>query len=229
MGINTVKSKLGEFKFYLLLTALLSSVGLGSYWYGNEHAVKQQRVINSLQTSVNQLNNENNTLTRQLNILSVELEVAKMANQDIESDLQQQLNNSNELKKQLSFYQQVLAPELDADGFAVYTMQLKPSNSEGFFEFVATLMQKQKSTRFIKGSLTFEVEGSIDGKLEIYQPFKGSDGLAPLSFSFRYFETVNQLFSLPDNFIPEKLHVKAALTTSKRRSASHSQTFPWKL
>ncbi len=229
MTAPTVKSKLGAFRFYILLLLLLAASSLAGFWYGNKTLEQDQKVIASLTQSVNTLNRENHTLTRQLNILSVELEVARMANLDIQNDLQDYLGVTNELRKTVSFYQQVMAPELDADGFEVYSVDIQPRKSKGYYQLNATLMQKQSKGRAVKGKLSFKISGSLNGKPYVFSPFSGQVALSPMPFSFKYFESVTQLFATPDGFVPEEIIVSASLTTSKRRASRHQQIFPWPL
>ena len=140
---------LRPFRFYLLLIGLILIVAVAAYWYGNQQVTVSQNIIANLQQQVTSLSKLNDKLSRQFNILTVELAVARMANTEIQGDMQQYLSHTNELKKQLSFYQQVLAPELDADGFEVFSVDIVPRQSDGYFEVTATLMQKQKNNRSI--------------------------------------------------------------------------------
>ena len=224
--VQQIKSFLGPFKFYLAVLVVILILLFSGYWFGNQQAAQQRMVIDNLRQSVTRLNQDNEQLRRQLNISSVELEVEKLTNLDVQGDLKQFVNEANDLKKQLSFYQRVLAPELDADGFEVYSVETKALLSENYFEFVATLMQKQKTQRSVKGKLSFSIVGSLDGKPHTVFPFSQS-ALTPLAFSFRYFETVRQVFQLPEDFIPEQVEVTANITSSKRRLAKHNQVFPW--
>lgn len=227
VSAEQLKLKLGVFRFYLLAIIVVGGAAFAGFWYGHPAAEKSQLIINSLTKNVEQLNQENHRLTRQINILSVELEVAKLTNQSIQNQLQTELNTANDLRKTVSFYQQVMAPELTADGFEIYSIDVKPRKSDGFYTFSATLMQKQSKVRPVKGSITFEVFGSLNGEPHVYQPFSKNDIIVPLSFSFKYFETVSQVLELPMGFIPEELLVKANVVTSKRRNVTHEQRFEW--
>ena len=161
MNVVKVKTSLGAFRFYLLMVCLLSAAVTTGYFYGHSRAAEDSKIIKSLKQSVETLNQENYRLTRQLNILSVDLEVARMANLDIQSDLQVNLGVTSELKKTVSFYQQVMAPELDTDGFEIYSVDVKSRKSRGFFELDVMLMQKQNKGRAMTGTMSFQINGSL--------------------------------------------------------------------
>jgi hypothetical protein len=72
------KKRYGAFKIYLIsLVALVFALYLG-YKLGNDLSQVQQTEISTLSQTVENINKDNNRLTKNLNILGVELEVKRL-------------------------------------------------------------------------------------------------------------------------------------------------------
>ena len=71
--ISELKNKLGAFQFYLILIVMIAvTVYLGFFW-GNAHYTQQQIRISTHEKSIQNFKLENEKLTKNLNILGVEL------------------------------------------------------------------------------------------------------------------------------------------------------------
>jgi len=198
------------------------------YRLGNVHNGQQYKQIRGLQNSVSELNRENHLLTRQLNILGVELEVSRLANQASQGLMEQSEKHKASLKKELSLYQKVMAPELNQDGFAINSVKVETSSVDNMYRLSLILVQQNKSKGYVKGSAHLLLKGSLNGKAKDISlvPLMDKEQSA-FNFSFRYFELLDGEFSLPQGFTPEKLVVTSHIRTSKKRSADLVRTFPW--
>ncbi|WP_229528269.1 DUF6776 family protein [Planctobacterium marinum] len=230
MQLNHLKARLGAFRFYLALIAVMFFSGwLGYTWSGLKHE-QQQEEIQTLNQSINNLVTENDRLTRDINILGVDLEVARLAAEENRKRFQQQMSTENELRRELSFYQKVMAPELEQDGFVIDSFNVEPTASDGFFRYAMILMQQDRHRTTVKGRVKISLVGSHAGKpSEIQLTDSMTENSDDMEFSFRYFEVLKGEFSIPDDFAPELIVVESYLKDKKWGSDYLKRTFEWQL
>ncbi|WP_102794207.1 DUF6776 family protein [Bowmanella denitrificans] len=223
-----LKSKIGAMRFYLVIMALLALVAyLGIRW-GNHQYDYQARQIAGLEQSLARVTKENNQLTKSLNILGVELEVERLANQQMQGNLTQNLQKQAEIRRELSFYQKIMAPETQEQGVVVDSLDIEATNSPGYFRFALVLMQKDKRKDLVQGQAQVLIYGSQDGhpaKLTLTGLME--DDIEALGFRFRYFEVLEGLFKLPEGFIPQRMEVDCNL--SKPKKGELKRSFEWLL
>jgi hypothetical protein len=202
---------------------------LGFNW-GNASNDEQQSELARINQTLSNLQLENNELTRKLNILSVELEVAQLAEQQIHQEIKQGLQREHELRSDLAFYQQIMAPELAPKGFVIDSFNIEAALSEGEFRFELVLMQQEKIKNTLKGNIQVSLLGSENGKskrisLASLMPDKGES----LKYSFKYFQVIEGQLRLPENFEPEKILVHADIYQFKVKRGTLDKSFDWLL
>ena len=225
---KALKMKLGAMRFYWLMFALLALAAyLGVRW-GNHQYVYQARQIAALEESLANVTQENNRLIKSLNILGVELEVERLASQQMQGSLTQNLQKQAEIRRELSFYQKVMAPETQEQGVVVDSLDIEATKSPGYFRFALVMMQKNKRKDLVQGQAQVVIYGSQDGVPAqlVLTDLMDSEEKA-LGFRFRYFEVLEGLFKLPEGFIPQRLEVDCNLTKPKRGELK--RTFEWML
>ena len=109
-----------------------------------------------------------------------------------------------------------MAPEKQAAGLFVENVKIQASKIPNKYHFQVTLVQQQLKRRYSKGYIELIFEGregnkSVKLKLKEVAEINKKD----LKFSFQYFQIINGEFTLPVNFIPEKVLVSAILTQSR--------------
>ena len=167
-------------------------------------------------------------MSRKLNILGVELEVARLAENLIHEDIKQDLQREQQLRNDLAFYQQIMAPELTQKGFVIDSFNVEAALSENAFRFELVLMQQDKIKNVLKGDIEVSLLGSEDGKskrlsLASLMPDKGES----LKFSFKYFQVIEGQLRLPENFMPEKILVHADIYQFKVKRGTLEKSFDW--
>jgi hypothetical protein len=186
--VSELKKKLGAFQFYLILIAMIAAILYLGFFWGNTYYTQQQMTISTHEKSIRNLKLENEQLTKNFNILGVELEVAKLTQQQHFVEIGKSVDVENELRTQLAFYQQVMAPELDEQGFLIEGFNLEPALSDNSFRFELVLMQQNKTKNTLKGNLNVTLIGSEKGEAKQYL----IDGLLSdqeqksLTFSFKF-------------------------------------------
>ncbi|HBY84384.1 MAG TPA: hypothetical protein DEO86_00765, partial [Colwellia sp.] len=151
-----------------------------------------------------------------IHTLEVELTVEQLANIKAQELLKKAAEQKFEVKKQLAFYEKIMAPEKEAAGLFVENINIVSSKTPNQYHFQVTLVQQQLKRRYSKGyiELVFEgQEGNKTVKLKLSEVAELNK--KDLKFSFQYFQIINGQFTLPPNFTPERILVSAILTKSR--------------
>ncbi|AGH47154.1 DUF6776 family protein [Paraglaciecola psychrophila] len=227
--ISELKNKFGAFQFYLILIVMIAvTVYLGFFW-GNANYTQQQMTISTHEKSIYNLKLENEKLIKNLNILGVELEVAKLTQQQHFIEIGKSIDVEKDLRTQLAFYQQVMAPELNEQGFLIEGFNLEPALSDNSFRFELVLMQQNKTKNTLKGNLKVTLIGSENGKAKQYtlDSMLSDQEQKSLTFSFKYFQVIAGEISLPEGFQPEQVSVHADMFQFKRKKGELTTVFDW--
>ncbi|MFA3792647.1 DUF6776 family protein [Aliiglaciecola sp. SL4] len=227
---DEIRKTWSAFKFYSVLVILFICTAYFAFTYGNSHYDSQKAKISTLEHTIENLSQDNQRLTKQLNILGVELEVQREAVKKSQLSLEQGLAKEAKLKEEIQFYQRVMAPELEQDGFVIEAFEVKKSISDRAYWFELVLMQQNKIKNVVKGSIDVTIMGSENGKPKQYNLSDlVTDEPSKLSFSFKYFQTIRGELILPNNFSPEKILVKTEVFQFKRKRGKLEKTFDWKI
>lgn len=226
---SELKQKFGAFQFYLILLVIIGGTFYVGFYWGNQHYAQQQLSLSKHQESMQNLKRENEQLVKKLNILGVELEVAKLTQQQHFVEVQQSIEREKGLRTQLGFYQQVMAPELNEQGFLIDGFNVEQAVSKNSYRFELVLMQQNQSKNTLKGNLTVILIGSENGQTKQYpiEPLLSVNEREKLTFSFKYFQVIEGEIKLPDGFIPEQVSVHAEIFQFKRKKGELTTVFDW--
>lgn len=228
MIVADFKQKYGAFVFYLMGILAISGAVYAGFEMGYFLSIRQQQEIQTLNQTVQNINDENNKITKRLNILKVEIEVQQIANQQAQTAIQEGLLRESELREQLSFYQKVMAPELKQDGFLIDAFDIEKTLSEDFYRFDLVLMQQAKIKNVVKGNIDITLIGSENGKpkeLRLLDLMPANT--KPVTFSFKYFQVVKGQFTLPAQFEPEKILVRSEVYQFRKKRGELEKSFEW--
>lgn len=228
-SFNGLKHRLGRFQFLIIIVVMLTTSTYLGFQIGGEVQSWQETKLDEQQIRLFNLYDELDRKTRQINYLSVELEVEQNANTQIQQELKELRDESFSLRRELNFYQKVLAPELVADGIAVEQFDVEPTNIEGRYKFRFALVQTDNKKRYAKGYVRLKLIGSKDDEKISWDLAKLSGlPLSKLKFSFHYFQYFEGEFELEKGAIAEELEVKVIQPKSKwQRYKSFTQSLEW--
>jgi len=208
---------------------MLAATLYAGFFWGNTHYTQQQMTVSTQKNSIQNLKRENEQLTKKLNILGVELEVARLTQQQHFVEIGKSIDVEKDLRTQLAFYQQVMAPELNEQGFLIEGFNLEPALSDRSFRFELVLMQQNKTKNTLKGNLKVTLIGSENGKAKQYtiDSMVSDQEQKHLTFSFRYFQVIAGEIKLPEGFQPEQVSVHANIFQFKRKKGELTTVFNW--
>ena len=117
-------------------------------------------------------------------------------------------------------------PGESGSGLQVRELVLEPGDAAGRFRFSLILAQAGRHDRPTEGRAELKIKGRADGKERTLSGKQlAMDGT--LKFRFRYFQTLNGEFGLPDGFKPESVWVEAG--TGAKGEEPQKKVFPWPL
>ncbi|GGD50735.1 DUF6776 family protein [Lacimicrobium alkaliphilum] len=225
---SEIKQRLGAMRFYLLLAALLLAALYAGVRMGNVQYQYQKEKIAGLEQTIDSITDENHKLTKGLNIVGVELEVERLANQKLQTSLKQAMEGEASLRQELAFFQKIMAPELEEQGVVIESLDIEASNSRGYYRFALVLMQKNQKKGMVQGNASLTLQGTVNGEsqeLDLLSLME--EPPAKLGFNFQYFEVLSGTFKLPEGFVPQRLKVDCNVTKPKRGRLERS--FRWVL
>ncbi|HZF25425.1 MAG TPA: DUF6776 family protein [Steroidobacteraceae bacterium] len=158
-----------------------------------------------------------------------ELETGRVAQQQERAelartigDLQAQVGRQSQ---DVAFYRGLVSSTLNAPNIKVQKFQVMAGASSGKYHLHLVLVQAVRPDNIVTGTVEMTVEGTERGQPAKYGLARlSSDGRNQLSFSFRYFQDLDQEVALPDGFQPGRVNVEVK---SSGRNAPVSQTFNW--
>ncbi len=229
INLTVVTERLGPFKSVLFLLTLIVLCLFIGYRLGNFYHNYQLTTLDQQKTRLEQLYQKQTKQVERIHTLEVELAVEQLASQNAQATLKKMSLDHYQVKKELAFYEKVMAPEKEANGLVIDNVKITVSQSVNHYNFQVILVQQQLKKRYAKGYVDLVIIGSLSNKpsqlkLSTISSFTKKE----LRFSFRYFQVIEGSFTLPENFVPEKIQLSAILTKTKwQKYQKLNKTLPW--
>jgi hypothetical protein len=229
INLNIVFERLGPFKSALmLLTIIVISLFVG-YRLGNfYHGFQQQKITQQIQ-QLDSIYQKQLEQVRHIHTIEVELTVEKLANERSMALLKQAEQEHFEVKKKLAFYEKVMSPEKHAAGLFIDGITIMPMESPHHFRFQVALVKQERTRNYSKGYIDIAIKGSQNGK-PMTIPLSDISQLdkKALSFNFKYFQIVEGVFTLSDNFTPEQVILSAIVPKTRWQKAQRlEESYEW--
>ena len=229
INFSTVVKRLGTFSSAILLLVIVAVLLFCGYRLGNFYHGYQTQTLAQQQTRLDFIYQQLGEKTQRINTLEVELEVERMANTRSQQTLKSIEQEHFQVKKELAFYEKVMAPEKQANGLVIDGVSLTKSESPAHYRFQVVLVQQLLRKRYAKGYIEISLTGSLNNKpTSIALSELSAADKKELSFSFQYFQIITGELTLPDDFIPETINVAAILPKSKWQKYNRiDHSYPW--
>lgn len=158
--------------------------------------------------------------TQLLATRNLELSVEREANAQMQKMFSEQLKKQEELQRELMFYRSIMTPEDNAEGVAIYGLEMTQGALVGEYSLKLILTQLQKRKQAIQGRTELTLIGLQDGKPAELSVNKLTG--SKLEFDFRYFQVIDTEVSVPAGFNLQKVKVNVIVPSS--RWTKNSQT-----
>ena len=192
---------------FTLLISLYCGYRLGNYYHGYQ---KQQ--INVKNQQLTKLYKQVDQSVKQIHYLQVELDMEKLANQHALDNMKTMEAEQYRIKKQLAFYEKVMAPEKRADGVVLDSIIVNPSDIPQLYHFQLVLVQQDKRKKYANGYVSLRFTGNIANQQKIVSISDiSSITKSQLSFNFKYFQMIEGDFRVPKAMLLEKVDIAVIL------------------
>lgn len=210
-----------RFGYMTLLSAtLLGALVVVFIWQQQPPAPQDPRLMS--------LERDKKTLQNSLAQASMALDIERKTIGEMNSTLLSLQAESLEQQLALRFYQKVMAPEYTANGVHIEKVILEAGINPQHIRFEVLVAQLEKRKRYIKGKLSIEIIGSVDGKQHVVLVDSLVKSSKELKVSFRFFQHIKSEFELPTGFLPERLKVTIKMPRQRgQKAANVSQEYAW--
>ncbi|GIU21415.1 MULTISPECIES: DUF6776 family protein [unclassified Shewanella] len=217
--MQVIERQIRPSSVYLLLLLLIAFT-LGALIYDVAKArylPKVEAKVDNSERYVQELQQQAQTLAAR----NIELALEREANRDMQAMFVEQNVKQKELERELAFYRSVMAPENNADGVAINTLELEPSLEPRQYRVKLVLTQLEKRKRSLAGRSEITLVGLQDGKTVSLKLSELSD--ASFKFKFRYFQVLEGEFTLPEGFSLSRVKAKVIVPTSRWTKGSQTE------
>ncbi len=217
----------GAFPVFLVMILAAVLVVYLAYLAGVWHAQALKEEVAEQEEQLDQLYQRLEQMEYQRHVLQVELDIERSANQSLQDELSALQNDNYGLRRDLAFYQKIMAPELQESGVTIDSLTVTANRSENHFHFSLALLQIEQRRNFVQGNVTVELIGRIDGEKKRYDLLDLANiGDDDRSFSMRYLSLYEGDFFMPEGLAPERVEVRVRLT--KGGKGTLDRAFFWK-
>lgn len=212
------------------VTGLLVAGLVGFYWgyFGasREHIeVGEENVL--LSEALIQAQEQNTSLRAELAMTGQDNLVDQRAAEEVQNTINSLRQRIMQLEQDVSFYRQVMAPDSTELGLIIAQVLVLPAGEPGNYRFRAVFRLAGAGDRNVEGSVEIALAG-LQGSEHVVYPM-AELMKTPSEFDgkleFRYFQTLEGEFALPEEFVPEQIEVRATSTRPLEYSAE--ETFSW--
>jgi len=213
--------------FFITGVVVMSAASflLGSYQIKQQHGqVVQQLTI--LSDEYASLKESETTLRQQVANLESGRTIDNLAKQEIQETIRDYKTTISQLEKDVSFYQNIMAPSDNARGLQVQKVNIQASSVKSRFAYKFVLAQVADNKAYMKGVVAINLIGmKADKKVIIPLRDVSDQEELGIKFKFKYFQDIAGDLVIPKGFIPESIQVVAQ---SKGKKASRiEQSFAW--
>lgn len=199
---------------------------LGDYQIKQDHEKVVQELAKISQEYA-ALKEEEITLRQRVANLESGREIDDLAKQEIQDTIRDYKSRVSQLEKDVSFYQNIMAPSDNSRGLQVQKVEIQTGATNRRFDYKIVLAQVADNKSYVKGIVAVNVigmQGDQETVLALRDISEQQKALG-IKFKFKYFQDITGDLVLPDGFVPTNIQVVAQ---SKGKKASRlEQNFEW--
>jgi cell division protein FtsB len=149
------------------------------------------------------------------------------AKQEIQETIRDYKTRISQLEKDVSFYQNIMAPSDNARGLKVQTVDIAKGTIDRQFDYKIVLAQVADNKNYVSGVVAVNLIGMQDEQEKVLalRDISEQQTALGIKFRFKYFQDITGSFVIPEGFTPSSIQVVAQ---SKGKKASRlEQNFEW--
>jgi hypothetical protein len=198
-----------------------------AYYYGKIGSelslARSQQTVGELSQEVESLRQRFADIQGSLARAERQLQIDKTVYAELGAELKSSNQQLVSLRDELRFYRSIISPEDGEAGARFQEFVVAGTDEPRVFAYRLVMIQALQHSRDVEGALTLEINGRRGGNPESLRlPPAGSDDI---KVKFKYFQTLEGTFELPDGFVPGA--VKVVLTPGQKKSTTVERWYRW--
>lgn len=221
------QKRIGRLPTFLAVAGLVVLFAYLAYLAGVWHANSLKETVREQSNQLDDMYKRLEQMEYQRHVMQVELDIERSSNQSLQDELTALQNDNYALRRDLAFYQKIMAPELQQGGVTIDSITVTPNQAEKHFHFSLAVLQIEQRRRFVEGRVAIDLVGRVNGEKRRFDLMKLANISADeRNFTMRYFSVYEGDFFMPEGLVPERIDVSVTLTDGGRGTLNRS--FFWK-
>lgn len=178
-----------------------------------------------LREQINKLALENRNMRTQ----SIHMESQRQVNQIVQGDLAKELallqEENGKLKEDVGFYKNILEDRSSVEALKLHSFKVNKSARMGIYNFRLLLTQSGRHDKNVQCSLQLFLIGTQEGK-SVALPVDIGAGARDLKINFKYYQSVEGSFSVPQGASINSVLAKVYMSGSAEPRLTQSAALP---
>jgi hypothetical protein len=162
-------------------------------------------------------------------VLEREADVLRRANALLRESERERQDEIAKLQADLAFYRRLGGASGSQAPLAVHYLELQATQSPRVYRLIVTLTQNLRWAAVISGQVQLGLDGIQDSvALHLTEKQLLPESTQPVNFQFKYFQQIERLITLPENFEPSRLTIRlrsSSLRTPVEKSLEWQSLF----
>ena len=221
--------KYPELPKWQLIAIPVVAIVIGVYYFGKYYVAAElvranhriEALEEDLQTAHGLLDEERSRST----VVEREADIVRRANALLRESERQRQDEIAGLQADLEFYRRLGGASGSQAPLSVHYLEVQPTRSPRVFRIIISLTQNLRWAAVISGRVELAVDGIRNGAAEhLTNKQLLPESIEPLNFSFKYFEQLERLITLPEGFTANRLIIRLK---SKSLKTPVEQSMQW--
>ncbi len=192
---------------------------------GIEQVLSGDTIRHGFEKQAQTIEDKNRSVYQELALLRRQSKIDKATIDELKKSHSDLMGELVQVREELSFYRQVVAPEKISALILIQTFKIEPQQEKDVYDLNLTLVQTKKRRSILVGSVEILVEGTYKGKTITYSHSDIAVGDKKIAFSFKYFQNIATKIKIPKGFSPSKVFVRAYL--KGKNKAEVNEDYSW--
>jgi len=210
----------------LVVAVAVLGFELGRYESGYS-LLDERRQIEAFEALIAERDGTIDELRRQQAILETSIEIDRETYATVEENLAELEQRIQAQEEELVFFRGIVSPGDGVAGLRIQSVEVASQDQERQHLLRLLLVQSIVHNDRVTGSVRLRIAGELDAEPVVYEFAElVADGQSSeLPYGFRYFQSIEQEFSLPTGFEPEQLEIE--IWPREPRGETFMQSFLW--
>lgn len=196
------------------LLAVAAAAGVAIYDYGRNLGGPDRRQlqaeIDRLQGQLREATAERARFAAQVTAQEAQLTVERAAQQQLVQQVSTLESEANRLREDLDFFESLLPTRAGAKGVLIRSFRVQPEGEPQQFRYRLLVQQAGKPERDFVGAVQLQINFSQGGRSFVFS-LPGPNAPEEIALSFRHYQRVEGVFSLPAGAVARSALVKIAV------------------